>query len=283
MNNPFKFQDLLFPMLISILILLVAYSNTVIQTKTKIVFCNVGQGDAIYIRTQDGIDLLIDAGPDQQAASCLGKYMPFYDRRIEYVFITHPQNDHYSGLFKINGHYQVSNLYLAANGEKEAAEFTKLIQQFKQGQTRINFLYQGDRLEINQHAFLNILWPKKDYATNNNSLLDRPDVNDLSLVMLFQENDFRLLLTGDISAPILERLLEKTKLHVDILKIPHHGSKYGINKNILRLAEPKTTVISVGKNNPHGHPAQEVIHLLQALKIKIKRTDIDGNVVILGK
>jgi beta-lactamase superfamily II metal-dependent hydrolase len=280
MDNTIKPKDLLWPIIISLLILFGVYSNTIIQTKTKIVFCNVGQGDATYIRTFDGIDLLIDAGSDQKTTHCLGKHMPFYDHKIEYVFITHPEADHYAGLAKLNQHYYIDNLYLSTPNNQNK-QFQSLIKQLKKN--RLNYLYQGDRLEINQFISLNILWPSKTYAAANLTQLKKPETNELSLVMLFQENDFRMLLTGDISASILERLLKQEKISVYLLKIPHHGSKSGLNKKILQLANPQTAVISVGKNNRYHHPDLEVINLLKASKINIRRTDQEGDLIFLTK
>jgi competence protein ComEC len=96
---------------------------------------------------------------------------------------------------------------------------------------------------------------------------------------LFQEKNFRILFTGDISLPILEKVLKQSKIKTTILKIPHHGSKYNLSKNVLLLADPTIAVISCGKNNSYGHPAREVLDMLKAAKIKVRRTDKEGDII----
>jgi len=283
MNESIKSKDLILPFVFSICILIFVFFKEIAVNQTKIVFCNVGQGDAIYIRTREGIDVLIDSGPDQQVLNCLGKYLPFYDKTIEYIFLSHPQADHYGGLSKVIEHYQVNSIYMTTQDYRNDSQFLALVDKLRKKNIPLQYVYEGDKFNIGQLSSLTMLWPNKSFSLKSNASNKNVDINNLSLVAVFQEDNFRLLLTGDISSLILERLLQWSTSSYNILKIPHHGSKYGINKNILQLADPDTAVISVGKNNLHGHPAKEVINLLQALKIKTKRTDIDGDVVFLRK
>lgn len=88
------------------------------------------------------------------------------------------------------------------------------------------------------------------------------------------------MFTGDITSKNLYYIVKKNNLNkIQIIKIPHHGSKNGIDKKILNIIKPKLAVISVGKNNPYGHPTNEVINILKALNIKIKRTDVDKDII----
>ena len=283
MNDTVKIKGLIFPFIFSVCILIFIFFRDFSTQQAKSIFCNVGQGDAIYLRTQKGTDILVDSGPDQRVLSCLGKYMPVYDKTIEYVFLTHPQTDHYSGLFKIIEHYKVKGVYLTVKNYQDDSQFLKLTKILKNKNIPLFYVSRGDVLQIDQFASLSVLWPEKNFTLKTNISNKKIDINNFSLVAVFQENNFRLLLTGDISASILERLLQKSNKNYNILKIPHHGSKYGLNQKILQLAEPDAVVISVGKSNLYGHPAKEIINLLQALKIKIKRTDSDGDIVFLGK
>ena len=116
-----------------------------------------------------------------------------------------------------------------------------------------------------------IYWPPKEFNSAND--------NDFSQILLFEENNYRLLFTGDASPFVLGRLSHSTIGKVDILKVPHHGSKNGLTKNFLQVISPRLAVISVGKNNPYGHPAKKILEMLKAENVKVKRTDKDGNIV----
>ena len=95
----------------------------------KVVYCNVGQGDGAYIRTSEDIDILIDAGPNKNILNCLGKYMPFYDKTIEVVFVSHPQEDHFGGLTYVINRYNIESIIMTpiASDAKEFKELEELI------------------------------------------------------------------------------------------------------------------------------------------------------------
>lgn len=237
--------------------------------KTKVVFCDVGQGDAVYIRIRNKIDVMIDAGPDKKILNCLGKHMPFWDRTIEVVFLSHHDSDHYGGLSYIIDRYRIGQI-LTIDYRFDTQSYKKLVENIENKSILYYYAYKGEKFSILDSTF-GIYWPPKDLKTY--------DSNDYSLIILFQENDFRLLLTGDASPLSLNRLSEDSLNDVDILKIPHHGSKNGLTKKFLELANPDMAVISVGENNRYGHPSKQVLDLLYARNIKIKRTDKDGDIV----
>lgn len=106
-ESPVKTRDLILFSFFSFMIIFFVFLSSFFDERTKIVFCNVGQGDAAYIRIRNKIDVLIDAGPDKGVLSCLGKYMPFWDRKIELAFLSHPNNDHYNGYFFIADRYKI--------------------------------------------------------------------------------------------------------------------------------------------------------------------------------
>jgi beta-lactamase superfamily II metal-dependent hydrolase len=244
-----------------------------LDSKTKIVFCDVGQGDATYIRVKNKVDVLIDAGPDRKILTCLGKYMPFWDKKIELAFLSHPNKDHYQGFFFINNRYKIDKL-ITTEGPFVSQTYKKLINELKKNNVLILKKFQGDQINILNDRFL-FLWPVKDYFSSQD--------NDYSHLLLFQEDHFKALFTGDASPKILNLIVKTNTIdfikNINLLKIPHHGSKNGLTKNFLSISNPKIAVISVGKNNTYGHPAKEVLEMLKAQKVKIKRTDEEGNIV----
>ncbi len=262
-ESPVKKRDLIIFSLFSLIILLVVFLSSFFDERTKIVFCNVGQGDAAYIRIQNKIDVLIDAGPDKSVLSCLGKYMPFWDRKIELAFLSHPNNDHYNGYFFIADRYKIDKfITVNTSGLIVSKTYKKLLQKISEKNIPVLFKYSGDK--INQFT---LYWPPKNFTSNND--------NDFSSVILFNG----VLFTGDASPYVLSRLSHGAVGKVDILKIPHHGSKNGLTKKFLDLADPEVAVISVGKNNSYGHPHQKILDMLEAKNVKVRRTDIEGDII----
>jgi len=243
-----------------------------LDSKTKIVFCDVGQGDATYIRVKNKVDVLIDAGPDKKILNCLGKHMPFWDKKIELAFLSHPNKDHYQGFFFINGRYKIER-FVTVESPFVSPSYKNLIETLKKNQVLILKKFQGDQINILNDRFL-FLWPVKNYFSSQD--------NDYSYLLLFQEDDFKALFTGDASPKILNLIVKTNTIdfikNINLIKIPHHGSKNGLTKNFLSISNPKIAVISVGKNNTYGHPAKEVLEMLKAQKVKIKRTDEEGNI-----
>ncbi|MDO9028144.1 MAG: hypothetical protein Q7U68_04705, partial [Candidatus Roizmanbacteria bacterium] len=258
--------------------------------RTRIVFCNVGQGDAAYIRIKNKVDVLIDAGPDKKVLSCLGKYMPFWDRKIELIFISHNQKDHFGGLNYILDRYQIGTVFLVNDLNASLQSFKRLKEKIINKKVKIEEALAGKIIQAVQlrqpacrqagcdEARFTMIWPIRNLNSSND--------NDFSNVLLFEERGiarnaltFRVLFTGDASPFVLSRLSHGSLGKIDILKIPHHGSKNGLTKKFLDLADPMLAVISVGKNNSYGHPAKEILDMLKAKNVKIRRTDAEGDII----
>ena len=254
---------------LAIFIIIILFFATVFDRRTKIVFCNVGQGDAAYIRIKNKIDVLIDAGPDRRVLDCLGKNMPFWDREIELAFLSHPNDDHYNGYFFVTDRYKIDK-FITVNSLIVSKTYKKLLDKISSKNIPLFFKAPGDKIKAKNWQFI-FYWPPINFTSS--------DDNDFSQILLFEENNFRVLFTGDASPFVLDRLSHYALGKIDILKVPHHGSKNGLTKNFLDLADPTFAVISVGKNNSYGHPSSEVLDMLKAKNIKIKRTDINGDIV----
>lgn len=261
---------------LSILVIIIVFYLEICDKRTKIVFCDVGQGDAAYIRVKNRVDILIDTGPDRKVVSCLGKHMPFYDRKIELVVLSHPQKDHYGGLSYILSRYQVGRV-ATYNINSNQSSFLQLLKTLKQKKIDLIIVKAGSTIGI-LDTKLEFFWPMET--------LIPLDENSLSLGFLFQEDRFRSLFTGDASALSLNLIISRStqsqlvKLkNVNILKVPHHGSKNGLTIEFLRLVNPQVGVVSAGKNNPYGHPAKEILEMLRKFNIKVRRTDKEGDIV----
>lgn len=131
--------------------------------KLHIVFCDVGQGDAAYIRFPDSQDMLIDAGPPNgRVVDCLAKHMPFFDRQIDVVMLTHPQADHHGGLPDVLKRYTVLYFVSPPVGN-ETDGFKELVKILREKKITVKNLYRGTRLKFGQ-AIVDIDWPEREWV-----------------------------------------------------------------------------------------------------------------------
>lgn len=272
-DSPISAKSLFIAAVISLTIVFVVFLHHMTDSRTKIVFCDVGQGNAAYIRIANRYDLVIDTGPDKSVLQCLGKHMPFYDREIELVIITHSDYDHYGGALSIIDRYRIGQISIN-NLNKNDLGLKKLKNKILTNGIKTVSRYRGDKIKLGD-GLVTFYWPSVDF--------NPADGNEDSSIFDYQEGGFRLLFTGDSSPDMQNRLTYRDIKGIDILMVPHHGSRNGLTEKLLRLADPNVAVISVGKNNPFGHPHKSILDLIKAKKIKILRTDEDGDIkFILG-
>lgn len=250
-----------------------------------VIFCDVGQGDAIFIKTPKGKDILVDGGPDESVLFCLSNHMPFWDKELELVILTHPHLDHFNGLISVLERYGV-RYFVSERLENNTASFKELTRQIKNEKLTVKYLYQGDSIKLEDGVNIKILGPNREYLERTSPGGDINETKEFSsLVMLFSFGSFDLLLTGDSQKAELEEAIGKIDSHsdgVEVLQAPHHGSKTGLDSQILGKIKPETAVISVGKNNRYKHPSKLVLNLLNDSKIKTFRTDVNGEIEIVS-
>jgi competence protein ComEC len=255
--------------------------------KLHLVVCNVGQGDGIFIRTPNGSDILIDGGPDDSILNCLSSHMPFWDRTIELMVLTHPHVDHLTGLISVVKRYRVMH-YVTENVENQTASFKRLQDALATQHLTAKYAFAGDRIDFPDKTRLSTLWPTQEWmkslklqdGKNLQKESSSLDVNGFSLIQLLSYGEFRVLLTGDAGS-IAEDKIAAEAGKVDILKVPHHGSKTGMSDYFLSQTEPSLAIISVGEKNKYGHPAKEALDLLKNHSLKYLRTDKNGEVEVV--
>lgn len=265
--------------------------------KLHIVFCNVGQGDAAYIRTPNNQDMLIDGGPNNRVLDCLGRHMPFYDRRIDIVILSHPQKDHLQGLIEVARRFDIGTFIIGVEGN-ETEGYRQLVEVLKEKQIPLKNLFTGDSFRLGNLSF-DILWPERKWVADNISnikdqiskrdageavlgLSTSQDLNSFSYFLHLKYGEFDALFTGDGDSKIQPVIMQTVQLpDIEVLKYPHHGSKTGILPAFLDKIAPELAVISVGKNS-YGHPSNEALQLLKDRNITIERTDVDGDVEVVS-
>jgi competence protein ComEC len=231
-------------------------------------FLDVGQGDAILIQAPDGQQILVDGGPSPSALlDQLGAVLPFWDRSLDLVVLTHPDADHISGLIPLLDRYRVATVVdTVAPGDKAAESWlaaTNAAHVSHQAAAR------GMRLTAGA-VVLTVLSPNDHGAQFD-------DGNNSSAVLRLDYGASSALLTGDAEGEAEQAMLDAgLPLRADVLKVGHHGSNASTSPQFLAAVQPRLAVISVGADNRFGHPAPE---LLQRLKgIEVLRTDQRGRI-----
>ncbi|MBI1960865.1 MAG: MBL fold metallo-hydrolase [Candidatus Liptonbacteria bacterium] len=241
--------------------------------RTSAYFFDVGQGDSsalMLAANGTAAVFMIDAGPKNgKAAGALDGIMPPFRRRIDVLFLTHPNLDHYGGVKEVVGRYDVG--LVATNGRSaDGPEWEGTIDAIRRARIPIIALGAGDMVAFGSSA-MNIVSPTPEFR-------DGPADNDSSLVVRADTPGMSLLFTGDIG-PAAERFLRDRIGHADVLKVPHHGSRFSSTADFLATVSPRIGVIEVGRNS-YGHPTDDALHRLAAADIRTYRTDIDGTVTV---
>jgi len=250
----------------------------------KVIFFDVVQGDSALIKTAEGQNILIDGGPNSRVTQKLGRNLPFYNRDIDLMILTHPHADHLTGLLDVLKRYKVKKV-LMNRTEQTTAEYLEFLSLIKQKNIPAVEAAAGLKIVLNQDLFLSVFYAGDDdwqkvYAGKNEPL----DLNDTSIVFKLVSSELKVLFTGDISHNVEKYLLAQNyDLSADILKVAHHGSNLSSSVEFLKAVAPRLAVISVGAKNKFGHPGGRVIKNLKDLGVEMKRTDIDGDVVISSK
>jgi len=238
----------------------------------EIIFLDVGQGDAILI-TQGNRQTLIDGGRNGKLLlNKLGKYIPFWDREIEAVIVTHPDQDHIAGLIDVFKNYQVGAV-IRTGARSEAETFRVFEEKINQEKAENVGALKNVFLQFPQGPEIKILYPFSlaDDSDKNNS-----NAGSVAVKLAWGKNSF--IFTGDLPGENEIKLVnENFDLKTDVLKIAHHGSKYSTTEEFLNAVQPEDAIISVGKNNTYGHPGKEVIDRLLARGTRILRTDEMGD------
>jgi competence protein ComEC len=254
--------------------------------KLHVIFCNVGQGDGILIRTPRGTDIIYDGGPDRAILSCLTDHLPFWDRSIELMVLSHPHADHLIGLLSVMKRYTVSS-FDTERLTNRTSMYTALEELLKVQHTKTRNILAGDRFSTKDGVVLEVLGPTQKYLieTSPNGMIGEKK-EFASVVLRLTYGKFDVLLSGDSQVlGLSEALGELGRLgglgSIEVLHVPHHGSGYGLDQNVLELLGPKLAVISVGKNN-YGHPAKSTLQLLESQGIKVMRTDRGGEIEIVS-
>lgn len=268
-----------------IVFFIVVFLIYVFPKNLKINFVDVGQGDCTFVITPRNKTILIDGGGSKSSDFDVGKSTLFpyiLDRgytKIDYIIISHFDEDHCGGLFYIIQELKVKNIIIGKQNEVSTnySEFIKTAQNKK---INIKVVEGKTKIDIEPNIYFDILWPY------SNTMISEDAINNNSLVCKLNYKKFSMLFTGDIEEIAEKEILYKYSknlgvLKSDILKVGHHGSKTSSSNEFIKEISPKYVVIGVGKNNKFGHPNNGVLERLNNYGTKIYRTDEDGEISII--
>ena len=248
--------------------------------KADLVFVDVGQGDCMHLRTDSG-DYLIDGGGSIGYETGKKTLKPYLLKngtvKISGAFVTHLHTDHYKGVTELCMEGMVEKLFIYDGNrvrEKEILEETGLEAE------DIVYISMGQKVVLDDETAVTVMWPEKKTSKEYEAMMtDEADENESSLILKVDIKGHSVIATGDVDSECLDRLagLWNSGLDADILKVPHHGSKYSWSEAFTEAVSPDYAVFQVGKNN-FGHPDQGVVENYLGKDIMVYRNDENGAV-----
>lgn len=241
----------------------------------EITFLDVGQGDSALIEAPGGQNILIDGGPDKRVIRELAKALPFWERKIDLIVLTHSHADHVTGLTGVLERFQAGRVFY--NGlEPETPVYEKFL---KLARSRAELWAVKDRqkIKIGPDCEMELIYPG-DWSGEEDNL------NNASLVSRLDCLGQTALFAGDIEKEAEEKLLaEDYSLESRVLKVSHHGSDTSSQKKFLQKADPEIAVIQAGRDNRKGHPSRRVLKKLERIGAHIFWTDLSGTIELSFK
>ena len=241
---------------VAILVWIAALSKP--DGRLHVVFDDVGQGDAALITTPSGQHILVDGGPDPAvAARLLGSRLPFWDRTVDLVVLTHPHADHVTGLTEVLRRYDVK-LVLEREIDHQSPPLAAWREELAEEGAVVSQAWAGQMITVGDGVFAHVLWPPQTQSTEAPS-----DLNSASVVLRLTYGDVSFLLTGDLLSEGEAGLLALgAAIDSEVLKVAHHGSRSSSSGVFLQAVSPVAAVISSGEGNRFSHPDPETVDAL---------------------
>lgn len=235
---------------------------------------DIGQGDAIFVQSPTGTQMLIDGGPAKKILGPLSRAMPIFDKKIDAILITNPDTDHIAGFLGVLKNYKVGRVFEPGTFN-DSKTYLTLEEEIKNQKISDTLVRKNMRIDLGGGAVMEILFPDRDVSLWSS--------NDGSVIAKLIYGETSIMLTGDATAKTEHLVLlnnPKNKLASTILKVGHHGSRTSSSSEFIKAVKPMYALISDGKNNKYGHPHQETLDTLSSFKIKSLRTDLLGSIIL---
>lgn len=236
-------------------------------------FLDIGQGDSALLVSPSGKQVLIDGGPDNSAVGQLAKHLPFFDRTIELMVLTHPDLDHIAAFPEILRRYEVKRV-LFTGTVKKASRYEEILTLLKEKHIPVFLADPTKDIDMGDGLVLDVLWP-------NPGLLGKElkKTNDSAIVLRALYKEHSIFFSADIERSAESAILASgAPMNADVLKVPHHGSRTSSSTGMLLAIDPDLGVISAGQNNSYGHPHPDVVERYHHFGIPLRVTKDEGTI-----
>lgn len=243
--------------------------------RLKFYALDVGQGDSIFIETPRKTQVLIDGGPDMKVLGQLSAVIPFYDKSIDLMILTHPQEDHMFGLVEVLKRYRVGKVLMTGVNYPTGTykEFKRVI---AEKNIPVVIARAGQKINLGDGATIDILYPFGNLSGTDFA----GDVNDTSVAALVSFGGKKFLTMGDAGMKEEVDIINSGQnTDIDVLKVSHHGSRFSTSQLFLDKTTPAIALISSGVHNLYGHPHKET--LARLANITLYRTDTQGRIAVI--
>jgi len=234
-------------------------------------FLNVGQGDAVVVKVNKAATVLVDGG------SSYVRLRNYLQRlkvlKIDLLAVSHSHADHITALSSLINRYKVGAV-LVPNYQPKSYLYRQLLAKVKEKKIPLIRGVRGQQLKL-AGATVNLFWPAKKPLLATSS-----DANNNSLVFKLSYKKMDILFMGDAQLEAISRFVKSGRLEAEVLKVSHQGSYNGTTKSLLKQVKPKLAVISVGADNPYGHPHKSTLALLKRFRLSTFRTDKNGTISV---
>lgn len=256
-------------------------SGGAVGGKLTVQMLNVGQGDAILIKTGEQTTLIDTSDLDEQ-----DKLKRELDKagvkKIDKLILTHPHADHIGGMDVMLKDFQIGEVY--DNGMPSTSKvYLRYMKALKNQKIPRHGLKAGDELDLGSGVRFTVLAPAEELVKKGTQKGYEHDPNNESVVGQLVFGDFRMMFTGDAEASEEKSILSafgQAQLHSQVLKSGHHGSKTSSSKEWLSALQPEAVLISCGRNNDYGHPHKETMKKYKGMNLKIYETDKNGTITV---
>ena len=244
----------------ALVLLIWAVNLSLPDGKLRVAFLDVGQGDAIFVQGPNGEQALIDGGPDPRLTlRALGERMPFWDRTLDLVVLTHGDEDHLAGLPEVLRRYRVAAV-LNNPYPKDSAGAMEWEATLRRKNITVVEAREGQMVRLGNDLVIEVLNPPDPLMDGTPS-----DANNNSTVLRLRYGDVSFLLTGDVHRDAeISMIARNLDMESTVLKVAHHGSGSSTSEAFLDYVQPRLAMVSAGRENSFGHPRLQVVERLES-------------------
>ena len=242
---------------------------TQVPGQLEVHFVDVGQGDGIFIRSPEGLAMVIDGGPRNSGfADYLANHRV---KEIAVLVRTHPEADHIGGLIEVLRRFKVKSVWL--DGQLHTTRtYDDFLSAIERSGAAVQEARRGQVITLGELRF-QVLHPSEPFLSG--------DLDENSVILRLVFGGVSFLFTGDAGRPAEESMLATgLDLQADILKVGHHGSSTSTSPLFMQAVSPEVAIYQAGRDNPYGHPHAEVVTTISLAGVKLYGTNVDGTLVV---